>query len=175
MVTDEWNERNRMTKTLDNQVQFINAGGAAVTRPGFVPPSPWEELEAVRVAHERALEEHVSEQARRQDARSQERQLQEHLKAVQESQRQARQEATKAVKGAAIAALQVVAERGEEWLAQIAEERAVALAEAAEHRAALEAAEARAHSNDAIEAWLRQALSDTSPQPFDVVAERVAS
>lgn len=164
-----------METTHQRQVQHINAGSAAVTRPGFVPPSPWAELEAARVAHARAIEEHVSEQARRQDARSQERQLQEHLKAVQESQRQAREEATKAVKGAAIAALQVVAERGEEWLAQIAEERAVALAEADEHRAALEAAEARAHSNDAIEAWLQQALSESMPQPFDVVAERVAS
>ena len=164
-----------MTTTLDKQKQFINAGAGAATQPGFVPPSRWEELEAARAAHESALEQYSGRQARRQETAAEEARLKQTLDAIYKAKRETEAEATAAVKRSAIEALQVVAERGEEWLAQIAEERAVALAEADEHRAALEAAEARAHSNDAIEAWLRQALSETSPRPFTDVAERVAS
>ena len=155
-----------METTLDKQTQFINAGTAAVTRSGFVPASPWEELEAARVAHESALEEYAGREARRRETAAEEARLKETLDAIHAAKRETEAEATKAVKQSAIAALQVVSERGEAWLAQIADERAAALAEADEHRAALEAAEARAHKHDAVEAWLKQAMSSTVPQPF---------
>ncbi|MFP5365154.1 MAG: hypothetical protein ACLGI5_20790 [Thermoleophilia bacterium] len=147
----------------------------AATARGFVPPSDWPELEAARVAHERALEEHMSEESRRQEARAQERALQEHLATVQKSQRQAKDEATKVVKRATIDALRVVAEHGEAWLAKIAAERAEALAEADEHRAALEAAEARARKDERLEAWIKQAMTASVPQPFGADAGPVAA
>lgn len=162
-----------METTHQRQRQSINAGLPAIERPGFVPPTDWAELEAAREAHERALEEHSGIEARRRAAAAEERQLQEHLKSVQAAKRAADEDARNAVKKSAIAALQVVAERGPDWLEQIAAERAAALRECDELRAALAAAEARAHRNDPVEAWLNQALSQANPQPFGLVAENL--
>lgn len=164
-----------MTNIQQQQRERINAGSAAVTRAGFVPPSPYEELEAVRAAHESAVEQYSGRQARRQETAAEEARLKETLDAIHKAKRETEAEATAAVKRSAIQALQVVAEHGEAWLAQIEAERAAALAECDELRAALAEAEARARKDDKVEAWLRQALSESSPQPFDVVAERVAS
>lgn len=164
-----------METTLDKQKQFINAGGSAAMRPGFVPPSPWEELEAARVAHESALVEHAGRGARRQKARAEEARLKETLDVIHKERREIEAEATAAVKQSAIVALGVVAEHGEAWLAKIATERAAALEEADEHRAALEAAEARAHKHDAVEAWIKQAMTASVPQPFDADAAPVPS
>ncbi|HUR86337.1 MAG TPA: hypothetical protein VMY78_13430 [Solirubrobacteraceae bacterium] len=153
------------TEVQSKQIQAINSGGVMVSQP-FVPQSLWPELEAAREAHERALEEHAGDTKRRQDARQQERQLQEHLAAVQTAQRDARRDADRAVKHATGEALKVVAEHGEAWLAEIAEARAAALAECEELRERLQAAEARAHKDDAVEAWIQRALTSSVPQPF---------
>lgn len=163
-----------MTETItQRQTQHVNAGLPAASRPDFVPPTPWPELEAARAAHERALEEHSGVEGRRREAAVEERQLQAHLKSVQEAKRNAEAEATAAVKRSAIDALRVVAEHGPAWLEQIEAERAAALQECDELRAALQAAEARAHQHDGVEAWLQQALSEGAPQPFGQVAENV--
>ncbi len=156
----------------DMQRQNVLMGAVRAEDPRFLPPeTPWEELEAAREAHERALEEHAGIEARRRTAAEEERQLQEHLKSVQAAKQAADEEARTAVKHSALGALQVVAERGEEWLAQIAEERAAALAEHEELLAQAAAAKERAHQHDAVEAWLQQAMSSSTPQPFGSVAE----
>jgi hypothetical protein len=131
-----------------------------------VPASEFPELEAARAAHETALEEHVSAKAKRTQNREQERQLHEHLAAVQQAQRETHRESEKVVKQAALEALGVVAEHADEWLAKIAAERAEALAEHDDLLARANAAKARAHKNDAVESWLKQAASENVPQPF---------
>ena len=164
-----------MTNIQQQQRERINAHSGAASKPGFVPPSPYEELEAARAAHESAVEQYKGRQARRQQVAAEEARLKETLDAIHQAKRETEAEATAAVKRSAIKALRVVAEHGESWLAQIEAERAAALAECDELRAALADAEARARKDDKMEAWLRQALSEASPRAFTDVAERVAS
>lgn len=154
-----------MTQVPQRQRQAVMAGSVAAARP-FVPATEFPELEAARAAHEAALEEHLSANAKRRQNREQELQLQEHLAAVQQAQRDARRESDKAVKAATIAALGVVAEHADAWLARIAAERTEALAEHDELLARANEAKSRAHANDHVEAWLRQAASENVPQPF---------
>ncbi|MGH2899911.1 MAG: hypothetical protein ACRDMZ_14650 [Solirubrobacteraceae bacterium] len=145
--------------------QNIAMGLVQSTAAGFVPRSAWPELEAAREAHERALEEHRSEQARRQHTRTEERQLQEHLAAVQQAKREARDSAKRACDKTVSDALAVVADRGAAWLEEIATARAEALNEHAELLARAAEAEARAHKDDALVAWILQVSSSSVPQP----------
>lgn len=161
-------------RTAKDHQQAVNTGMVASTRPGFVPRTPWPELEAAREAHEKAIEEHASEEARRQRDRQQERELEAHLAAVRRAQQEAREVADTECKAAVRDALGVVRERGDKWLAEIEAARAAALQECAKLRARADELEAQAHENDDVEAWIRQALEGSVPQPFAHVAERPA-
>ena len=151
--------------TTSVQRQNILGGLVVVDTADFVPTTAWPELEAAREHHERALEEHRSVQAKRQKARDEERQLQEHLAAVQQAKQESENDARQALKEAAGEAVRAVAENGETWLAQIASERAEALAERDALLAQAAEAEARSHKHDGVEAWLLKAQSSV-PQPF---------
>jgi hypothetical protein len=150
---------------LSTQNGNVNTGLVVTTKP-FVPPSEFAELEAARATHEQALEEYRGREARRVAQREEERQLQEHLQRVQEAKQEAKRDGDKALRNTVKQALRVVADHGPEWLQTIAEERAAALAERDEHLAKAAEAEARAYKNNAVEAWLLQASTETVPQPF---------
>jgi len=151
--------------TTSVQQQNVLSGLVVVDTADFVPTTAWPELEAAREHHERALEEHRSVQAKRQKARDEERQLQEHLAAVQQAKQEREKDARQALKESVAEAVRAVAENGEAWLAQITAERAEAFAERDVLLAQAAEAEARAHKHDGVEAWLLKAQSSV-PQPF---------
>ena len=160
------------TDIRQRQREAVRMGSVAATKPNFVPPSDFPELEEARRRHEETLEEHAGIAKRRADAAKEEAQLREHLDAVQASKRAANKEAQDAVKNATIKALEVVAEHGEEWLAKIAAEREEALAERDELLAKAAEAEARANKDNALAAWLEQTASSPVPAPFSAGPSR---
>lgn len=161
-----------MTTMINHQLQAVRMGAVPAATPGFVPLSDYPELEAAREAHERAVEEHRGVDARRRQAREEERKLREHLASVQAGKHEVEQAAKKQVKGALIDALGVVGEHGETWLRQIATERAAALEEREVLLAKASALEIQAHRNDHLEVWLHKTMTSSVPRAFraDAVA-----